>query len=114
FKSKASDMSAVATALNVGHVLTGSLRRAGQRLRITVELVDTASGFQVWSERYDREADDVFEIQDEIATVIAAKLSVTLTGSSDATRIRRPTDNLEAYELYLKGRFLLNQRGREL
>jgi serine/threonine protein kinase/Tfp pilus assembly protein PilF len=114
FKGKTPDVPAVAASLNVAHILTGSLRKAGQRLRITVQLVDASTGFPVWSERYDRQADDVFRIQDEIAAVIASKLRVTLTGSDDQTRIRRPTDNLEAYELYLKGRFLLNQRGGEL
>ena len=114
FKSKTPDLEVVATQLNVAHILTGSLRKAESRLRVTVQLVDVSTGFPIWSERYDRETGDVFAIQDEIAAVIAAKLSLTLTGPDHETRIRRPTDSLEAYELYLKSRYFINQRGGEL
>ena len=114
FKGKTTDLPSVAAELRVAHVLSGSLRRSGSRLRVSVELVEVESGLPLWSERYDRESADLFEIQDEIAAMIAAKLKVALTQPDETTRVRRPTDNLEAYELYLKGRFLINQRGAEL
>ena len=114
FKSKGQDVATVAAALRVAHVLSGSLRKCGAQLRVTVELVDAATSFPIWSERYDRQAGDVFAIQDQIASAIAERLTVTLTRPDDITRVRRPTESLEAYELYLKGRFLVAQRGSEL
>src|SRR5262249_48080960 len=114
FKGKTPDLADVAAKLRVAHVLTGSVRKAGPRLRITVQLVSTTDGFPVWAEGYDRQADDIFEIQDEIATAIAEKLRVTLTGSAGEPLVKRATDNLAAYELYLKGRFLVNQRGASI
>jgi len=113
FKGKTPDLADVAAKLHVAHVVTGSVRKAGPRLRITVQLVNVADGFPIWSERYDREAVDIFEIQDAIAAAIAQKLRVTLT-ALDEPIAKRPTDNLDAYELYLKGRFLVNQRGAAL
>jgi serine/threonine protein kinase/Flp pilus assembly protein TadD len=111
FKGKTPDIADVAAKLRVAHVLTGSVRKAGQRLRITAQLVSAADGFPLWSERYDRQADDIFEIQDEIATAIAQKLRLSLATPADEPVVKRPTDNLAAYELYLKGRFFVNQRG---
>jgi len=111
FKGKTPDVADVASKLRVAHVLTGSVRKAGPRLRVTAQLVSASDGFPLWSERYDRQTDDIFEIQDEIATAIAQKLRVSLTASPDEPRGSRATDNLAAYELYLKGRFLLGQRG---
>jgi tetratricopeptide (TPR) repeat protein len=99
----------VGEKLNVATVLEGSVRKAGNRVRITAQLIDAANGYHLWSERYDRELDDIFAIQDEIASTIAEHLKVTLVGESDTTPVR-PTDNLEAYELYLRGRFHLYQR----
>ena len=114
FKSKALDVGAIAAELNVAHVLSGSLRKSDRQLRVVVELVDAATGFPIWSERYDRQAGEVFAIQDEIAAAIAERLTVTLTRPDDITRVRRPTESIEAYELYLKGRFLVGRRGGEL
>ncbi|HZR23608.1 MAG TPA: protein kinase [Vicinamibacterales bacterium] len=114
FKGRTADLAEIAARLRVAHVLTGSVRKAGTRLRVMVQLVSAHDGFQVWSERYDREADDIFAIQDEIAAAIAAKLRVALTAADEEARQKRPTENLEAYELYLKGRFLVNQRGISL
>ena len=91
-------------------VLEGSVRRAGNRVRITAQLIDVADGYHLWSERYDREIADVFAVQDEIAAAIAAKLQTTLAAGS-AARAQRATDNIEAYEAYLKGRALLYRRG---
>lgn len=113
FRGREADLRAIADALGVHTVLQGSLRRAGDRVRITVQLVDTRSGFQLWSERHDREMADIFDVQDEIARGVAERLKVTLDSGIDH-RVARRTRNIEAYELYLKGRGLLNQRGAGL
>jgi eukaryotic-like serine/threonine-protein kinase len=112
FKGKREDPRTVAERLNVKTVLEGSVRRAGDRLRITAQLVNAVDGYQLWSERYDRQLTDVFQVQDEIASAIATKLRGTLTNEADRARARRGTTNLEAYELFLKGRVLLFKRGR--
>ena len=109
FKGKTQDLRAVGEQLNVRTVLEGSVRRSGNRVRITAQLSDATDGFRLWSERYDREIDDVFAVQDEIASAIAAKLKTTLAGA--ASQAQRQTDNIEAYEAYLKGRALLYRRG---
>jgi serine/threonine protein kinase/tetratricopeptide (TPR) repeat protein len=111
FKGKVPEMAEVGAKLGVANVLTGSVRRAGHRLRVTAELVNVTDGFQLWSERFDRPADDVFAIQDEIAAGIAGRLRVALRSDADEARANRGTDNLEAYTFYLKGRHALNQRG---
>jgi tetratricopeptide (TPR) repeat protein len=85
-------------------VLTGSLRRAGQRLRITAQLVETRTGQTVWGERYDRELKDVFEIQDEIARSISQALRITLSPQEEQTIAQKPTENAQAYDYYLRGR----------
>jgi serine/threonine protein kinase/tetratricopeptide (TPR) repeat protein len=110
FKGRTPDLAEVAAKLRVAHVVTGSVRKAGGKLRISAQLVNTRDGFTIWSDRYDRTIDDIFAIQDEIAVAIAEKLRIALTGSESPLG-KRPTDNLAAYELYLKGNFLVNQRG---
>lgn len=105
FKNKGVGILEIAERLRVATVLEGSVRRAADRLRITVQLVDAKTGFHLWSERYDRRFADIFEIQDEIAGAIAERLKVTLQ-SVDT----RPTANVEAYELYLRGRYEWHQR----
>ena len=112
FKGKHVDPREVGQKLQVSTVLEGSVRRAGKRLRITTELVNAEDGYQLWSERYDRELKDIFDIQDEIARTIAERLEVTLTGKTEAPLAPRATDNIKAYEAYLKGRGLLYKRGR--
>jgi serine/threonine-protein kinase len=86
-------------------VLDGSVRRTGDRVRVTVQLVDVRNGFQLWSERYDRQMQDLFDVQDEIARAITERLKVSLRGG-----VNRSTQNPEAYELYLKGRQYWHQR----
>ena len=105
FKGKPTELSEIASRLRVANVLQGSVRRAGNRVRVTVQLVDLRNGFQLWSERYDRQMEDIFEIQDEIARAVAERFKVTFGSSA-----RRSTTNVEAYELYLKGRHLWHQR----
>jgi len=99
----------IATQLGVGHVLQGSVRRAGDRLRITAQLIHGVSGRNLWAESYDRTVADLFEIQSDIATRIGRELAARLAPAEES-RIRDvPTDNVEAYELYLQGRELLNR-----
>jgi Tfp pilus assembly protein PilF len=83
-------------------------------VRITAQLSDVKDGFQLWSERYDREMKDIFDVQDEIAKAIAERLKVTLAGVGDGRLVAKATDNTEAYETYLRGRSLLLKRGRHM
>ncbi len=114
FKGRREDLRTVGEKLDVATVLEGSVRRAGTRLRITVQLVNVADGYQIWSERYDREMTDVFELQDEIASGIASRMRVSLHGDAERGRSRAGTRNPEAYELLLRGRALHSRRGRSL
>ena len=106
FKNTDRDVREVGRTLNVGSVLEGSVRKSGKRLRINVQLVEVATGLQLWSDRYDRELDDVFALQDEIATMVAARLQTALAPQHDARP--RPTENAEAHEAFLRGRFYWN------
>ncbi|MFB3118526.1 MAG: protein kinase, partial [Myxococcota bacterium] len=90
--------------LRASYVLAGSMRRAGDRLRINAQLIDTHTDFPLWSERYDREMKDVFEVQDEIARKIAEALRITLTPQEQEALASKPTENLQAYDMYLKGK----------
>jgi TolB-like protein/Tfp pilus assembly protein PilF len=114
FKGKGADLRTIGERLNVTTVLEGSVRRAGDRVRITVQLSDVANGFQLWSERYDRELKDIFDVQDEIARAIAERLRVTLAGGKDDRLVEQATANIEAYQLYLKGHALLSRRGAHI
>jgi TolB-like protein/Flp pilus assembly protein TadD len=109
-KGKYIDLRTVGEQLKVRTVLEGSVRRADNRLRITVQLVSTADGYHLWSERYDREMKDVFSIQEEIAQAIAQRLRITFPWSGKSL-IKIATPNLEAYQSYLKGQALLYKRG---
>ncbi len=99
--------------LGASYVLAGSLRRAGTRLRINAQLIDTSTDFPLWSERYDREMQDVFEVQDEIAQKIAAALRITLSPQEQEALSAKPTENLQAYDLYLRGRNYARRVGRQ-
>ncbi len=114
FKARGVELADIGAKLRVSTVLDGSVRRSGNRVRVTVQLVDVAKGFQLWSERYDREMADIFDVQDEIARAIAEKLKVTLAADRDERLVRQATRNVEAYELYLRGRALLLKRGRHV
>ncbi len=111
FKGKHIDPRVVGEQLNVRTVLEGGIRRVENHLRITVQLVNAADGYHLWSERYDREMKDVFEIQDEIARSIAERLTVGLERHEQEPLVKAATSNLKAYQLYLKGRALLYKRG---
>jgi len=99
--------------LGAAYVLTGTLRRSGNRLRINVQLVDTRTDFPLWSERFDREMKDVFEIQDEVARKIAEALRVTLSPQELEALAIKPTENLQAYDLYLRGKRYARRQTRQ-
>jgi adenylate cyclase len=104
FKGKTVDVGQIARQLKVGHVLEGSVRKAGGRVRITAQLIDTARDSHVWAERYDRELSDIFALQDEISQAIVAALKVKLLPEEKKAIETRSTHNPEAYEQYLLGR----------
>jgi eukaryotic-like serine/threonine-protein kinase len=109
FRGKDTDIRQIGRELGVRCVLEGSVRQAGQQLRVTAQLIDVNSGYHLWSERYDRRMEDVFAVQDEIARAIAEKLQVRLVGGSGAL-VAKPTENIAAYDSYLKGRYDWNLR----
>jgi len=111
FKGRHEDVRRIAEALGVKNVLEGSVRKAGSRIRVTVQLITAADGSHLWSERYDRELADVFAVQDEIATAITGALQVTLSAASMPAR--RYTPNLPAYEHYLKALYDSQRRTPE-
>ena len=113
FRDKQVTPNQIGQQLKAAFVLTGSLRRAGNRLRITTQLVDTGTDFPVWSERYDREMKDVFEVQDEIARKIAEALRVTLSPQELEALAIKPTENLQAYDLYLRGKRYARRQTRQ-
>jgi len=113
FRDKQVTPGQVGQQLKAAYVLTGSLRRAGTRLRITTQLVDTNTDFPLWSERYDREMKDVFEVQDEIARKIAEALRVTLSPQELEALAIKPTENLQAYDLYLRGKRYARRQTRQ-
>lgn len=115
YKGKDLPLSQVARELGVNHILEGSVRKAGNRVRVTAQLIDASSDRHLWSDTYERELDDIFDIQVEISDSIVAALKVALNVEevSAMERLQRPTDNPEAYELYLQGRFLWRKRMEE-
>ena len=104
YRDKAVTPAQIGAQLGAAYALGGSLRRSGDRLRINAQLVDTATDFPIWSERYDREMKDVFEVQDEIARKIAEALRVTLSPQEQEALADKPTEDLQAYDLYLRGK----------
>jgi serine/threonine protein kinase/Tfp pilus assembly protein PilF len=104
FRDKPVTPTQIGQHLGAAYVLTGTVRRAGARLRISAQLVDTRTDFQLWSERFDREMQDVFEVQDEMARKIAEALRVTLSPQELEALADKPTENAQAYDLYLRGK----------
>ena len=110
FKGKNDDIRDIAIQLNVDKVLEGSVRKAGNRVRITAQLINAADGFHIWSETYDRNLNDIFEVQDEISGIIANKLKENLTAApSPIPRVKSSVKNVAAYTLYLKGLHFKNK-----
>jgi len=110
FKGQNIDISDIGRKLNVANVLEGSVRKSGNRLRITAQLIQVDNGFHLWSQTYEREIDDVFAIQDDIAVAISSALETELGAIPMATDVA-PTQNIEAYQAYLQARYLLAKRG---
>ena len=108
FKGKDIDIPTIAAQLGVSHVLEGSVRKAGNDVRITAQLIEVATDSHLWSDAYNRNLENIFEIQEEISKAIAAELQVTLGTSANTGN---PTDNLEAWQLFLRGRNLYQNRG---
>lgn len=113
FRGKNIDVGEIGAALRVNTVLEGSVRKAGNRLRITAQLVSASDGFHIWSGQYDRELSDIFSVQEEITLAIVDSLKLKLLGEQRAEVFRRCTESAEAYSLYLHGRFSWNKRTRE-
>jgi non-specific serine/threonine protein kinase len=113
FRDKSVTPAQIGQQLGAAYVLTGTLRRAGARLRINAQLVDTRTDFPLWSERFDREMKDVFEVQDEIARKIAEALRITLSPQELEALAVKPTENLQAYDLYLRGKRYARRQTRQ-
>ena len=111
-QEKGLDLAEIGQRLNVQHMVEGSVRKAGNRVRITAQLTSVTDGYQLWAERYDRDLDDVFAVQDDIARTIVERLRVKLAASEDIPLVRKGTDNPEAYTLCLKGRYHWARRNR--
>ncbi len=111
FKGKPVEIGEIARHLNVRHLLQGSVRRAAGRVRVMAQLVDASNGFQIWSERFDRDLADIFDVQDEIARAIVRRLRVEFAIEDAARLVKVTTTNMEAYQAYLRGRAMLYRRG---
>jgi serine/threonine protein kinase/lipoprotein NlpI len=114
FKGGNNRVREIAEKLDVETVLEGSIRKASDRLRITAQLVSAADGYHLWSEKYDGNLEDIFAIQDEISLAIVERLKIELLGEEASRLVKRGTENLEAYDLYMRGRFFWEKRGLEL
>jgi TolB-like protein/DNA-binding winged helix-turn-helix (wHTH) protein/tetratricopeptide (TPR) repeat protein len=109
FKDRNVDIATIASELDVTHVLEGSVRRSGERIRITAQLVDAGSSAHVWSETYDRDVEDIFAVQRDIAAAVAESLNITLTGKDLAASVQ--ANSPRAFERYLQGRYFFHRRG---
>lgn len=114
FKGQNVELGVIGKALGVNHVLEGSVRKSGDRIRVTAQLIDVKTDAHIWSETYDRQMADIFEIQDDIAARIVAALRASLGGQGILPERHQPTENLQAYDLYLQGLKLFGQRGEGL
>ena len=108
FKGMSQDIREVGSKLRVEAIVLGSLRKVGNRLRIGAQLVYAENGYQIWSDRFDREMKDLFDLQDDLTQAIVAELRIRLVGESQRAVLKRRTDNVEAHDLYLRGRYFFN------
>ena len=113
FKGSDKQITEIGKVLKVDHILEGSVRKAGNRIRVTAQLIEVNTDTHLWSETYTREVDDIFAVQDEIAQAIVSALKITLSYADEKSLSRHGTDNVEAYNDYLLGRHLWNQRTKE-
>ena len=109
FKGKNQDLRIIGEQLNVNHILEGSVRKSGNKIRITAQLIKVTDGYHLWSDKYDRELEDIFDIQDEISLAILNAIKIKLFGAAKEAVLKKYTDNPEAYQLYLQGRFYYNK-----
>ena len=110
FKGENTDIREIGKILNVENILEGSVRKAGNKVRITAQLISAIDGYHLWSDTFDRDLEDIFAVQDEISKIITAQLRIKLSlDSHKQTLVEQPTDNIEAYNLYLKGRYYWNK-----
>src|SRR5262249_14851962 len=113
YKGKAVKVQDVSKELGVRYVLEGSVRKADNQVRITVQLIDATTGGHLWSERYDRHLQDIFALQDDVVRKIVTTLKLQLTVQEQGILVRKTTDNLEAYDYYLRGREHFNRYTQE-
>jgi serine/threonine protein kinase/cytochrome c-type biogenesis protein CcmH/NrfG len=112
FRNKEVNTRQVGEALRVNYILEGSVRTAGNKIRITAKLINVRDGYQLWAERFDRLVEDIFDLQNEVSQKIAAALKISLTDSERQLLARKPTDDLRAYDFYMHGRELLYLKGK--
>ena len=113
FRNKEVNIRQVGEALRVNYVLEGSVRKAGNRIRVTAQLIKARDGYHLWADRFDGMVDDIFDLQNEVAHKIAAALQVSLTESDEEQLAKKPTDDLRAYDSYMRGREYLARRGKK-
>jgi TolB-like protein/Tfp pilus assembly protein PilF len=113
FKSSPTDLRQIAQQLGVANILEGSVQKAGDQVRVNVQLIEAATDAHLWAESYDRKLTDIFAVESEIARTVAETLQAKLTGSAAHVLAARPTENPEAHQLYLKGRYFWNRRAEE-
>lgn len=113
FRNKEVNTRQVGDMLSVNYILEGSVRKAGNKMRITAQLIDVHTGFHQWADRFDRMVEDIFDVQTEVSQKIAAALKVSLTESEKESLAKRPTDDIRAYDFYMRGRELLSHRGQK-
>ena len=113
YKGQAVDVKQVGRALGVRYVLEGSVRRGGNRVRVTAQLIDALSGAHVWAERYDRDLSDIFAVQDEITASVAGVIEPALAEAEQQRALRKPTESLDAWEAYQRGMWHFNKYGAE-
>ena len=113
FRNKEVNTRQVGESLRVNYILEGSVRKAGNKIRITAQLIDIRSGFHVWADRFDRLVEDIFDLQNEVSQKIAQALKISLTDSEKQSLTKKPTDDLRAYDFYMRGRESLFKRGKK-
>jgi serine/threonine protein kinase/Tfp pilus assembly protein PilF len=112
FRNKEVNTRQVGDALRVNYILDGSVRKAGNRIRITAQLISVREGYHLWAERFDRQIEDIFDLQNEVSQKIVAALKISLTESERQLLTQKPTDDLRAYDFYMRGRELLYLKGK--
>jgi adenylate cyclase len=112
FRNKEVNTRQVGDALRVNYILEGSVRTAGNRIRITAQLISVRDGYHLWAERFDRQVEDIFDLQNEVSQKIVDALKISLTDSERQLLTQKPTDDLRAYDFYMRGRELLYRKGR--